>query len=95
MLKALTKTRGLYERWRVGEDGSEFRTPEEQEWTATELKNSLRSIEWDVEDLEDTIQVKNYIRILSIHYLLFPRLSRKIQQSFVLMEQNWQLEKAS
>ena len=68
MLKALTKTRGLYERWRVGEDGSEFRTPEEQEWTATELKNSLRSIEWDVEDLEDTIQVENYIRILSNHY---------------------------
>ena len=34
-----------------------FRTPEEQEWTATELKNSIRSIEWDVEDLEDTIQV--------------------------------------
>jgi len=57
VLKALTKTRGLYERWRVGEDGSEFRTPEEQEWTATELKNSLRSIEWDVEDLEDTIQI--------------------------------------
>ena len=58
VLKALTKTRGLYDRWRVGEDGSEFRTPEEQEWTATELKNSLRSIEWDVEDLEDTIQVR-------------------------------------
>lgn len=57
VLKALTKTRGLYERWRLGEDGSEFRTPEEQEWTATELKNSLRSIEWDVEDLEDTIQI--------------------------------------
>ena len=33
------------------------RTNEEQEWTATELKNSLRSIEWDLEDLEDTIQV--------------------------------------
>ena len=58
VLKALTKTRGLYERWRLGEDGAEFRTAEEQEWTATELKNSLRSIEWDVEDLEDTIQVK-------------------------------------
>jgi len=57
VLKALTKTRGLYERWRVGEDGSELRTPEDQEWTATELKNSLRSIEWDVEDLEDTIQI--------------------------------------
>jgi len=57
VLKALTKTRGLYDTWRQGEDGAEFRTPEEQEWTATELKNSIRSIEWDVEDLEDTIQI--------------------------------------
>merc|ERR1712013_42817 len=30
---------------------------EEQEWSATELKNSLRSIEWDLEDLEDTVQI--------------------------------------
>jgi len=57
VMKALTKTRGLYERWKHGEDGREFRTPEEQEWSATELKNSLRSIEWDLEDLEDTVQI--------------------------------------
>jgi len=57
VLKALTKTRGLYERWRGGEEGREFRTAEEQEWAATELKNSLRSIEWDLEDLEDTVQI--------------------------------------
>jgi len=57
VLKALTKTRGLYDRWRGGEDGREFRTAEEQEWAATELKNSLRSIEWDLEDLEDTVQI--------------------------------------
>jgi len=57
VLKALTKTRTLYERWRTGDEGAEYRTNEEQEWTATELKNSLRSIEWDLEDLEDTIQI--------------------------------------
>eukprot|EP00090_Calanus_glacialis_P030865 TRINITY_DN5022_c0_g1_i1.p1 TRINITY_DN5022_c0_g1~~TRINITY_DN5022_c0_g1_i1.p1 ORF type:complete len:249 (-),score=59.61 TRINITY_DN5022_c0_g1_i1:105-851(-) len=57
VMKALTKTRGLYERWKSGEDGKEFRTLEEQEWSATELKNSLRSIEWDLEDLEDTVQI--------------------------------------
>ncbi|XP_032456509.1 syntaxin-6 isoform X1 [Nasonia vitripennis] len=28
---------------------------EELEWTSTELRNALRSIEWDLEDLEDTI----------------------------------------
>jgi len=56
-MKALTKTRGLFERWKNGEDGREFRSVEEQEWSATELKNSLRSIEWDLEDLEDTVQI--------------------------------------
>ena len=37
-----------------------FRSLEEQEWSATELKNSLRSIEWDLEDLEDTVQVLDF-----------------------------------
>lgn len=41
-------------------------TKDEIEWTNTELKNSLRSIEWDLEDLEDTIDIllhkfKNHI----------------------------------
>jgi len=57
VMKALTKTRGLYERWKNGAEGKEFRTSEEQEWSSTELKNSLRSIEWDLEDLEDTVQI--------------------------------------
>ena len=51
VLKALLKTRDLYETWRqaVEGDGREFRSAEEQEWAATELRNSLRSIEWDLE----------------------------------------------
>lgn len=57
VMRALTKTRGLYERWQTTQQGMEFRSPEEQEWGATELKNSLRSIEWDLEDLEDTVQI--------------------------------------
>lgn len=57
VLKALTKTRGLYERWKSSEEGGDYRTAEEQEWSVTELKNSLRSIEWDLEDLEDTVQI--------------------------------------
>ncbi|SPP73974.1 blast:Syntaxin-10 [Drosophila guanche] len=53
VFKALNKTRGLYLRWReLGEDGGA-----EVEWTTTELRNSLRSIEWDLEDLEDTINI--------------------------------------
>ncbi|XP_037716826.1 syntaxin-10 isoform X1 [Drosophila subpulchrella] len=53
VFKALNKTRGLYLRWReLGESGGT-----EAEWTTTELRNSLRSIEWDLEDLEDTISI--------------------------------------
>jgi len=57
VLKALLKTRDLYERWRLGDEGVEIRSSEEQEWAATELRNSLRSIEWDLEDLDDTVQI--------------------------------------
>ncbi|XP_043463185.1 syntaxin-6 isoform X1 [Leptopilina heterotoma] len=62
--KALNKTRNLYSRW-VELQNVVSITPtlnsrhpvsqEELEWTTTELRNALRSIEWDLEDLEDTI----------------------------------------
>ena len=35
VLKALLKTRDLYERWRLGDEGVEIRSSEEQEWAAT------------------------------------------------------------
>lgn len=67
--KALNKTRNLYSRWVELQNVASI-TPtinsrhpvsqEELEWTTTELRNALRSIEWDLEDLEDTI------------YILFP-----------------------
>lgn len=41
-------------RWRELGDTSALA---EAEWTTTELRNSLRSIEWDLEDLEDTINI--------------------------------------
>lgn len=55
VFKALNKTRGLYLRWRdLGNAGGA-----ETEWTTTELRNSLRSIEWDLEDLEGTERDKD------------------------------------
>ncbi len=57
MLKALYKTRELYERWLAVDEGRDLRSIEEQEWAATELRNALRSIEWDLEDLDDTVQI--------------------------------------
>ncbi len=57
MLKALLRTRDLFSRWRAVDEGKEVRSREEQEWAATELRNALRSIEWDLEDLEDTVAI--------------------------------------
>lgn len=37
--------------------GTPVSPKEELEWTSTELRNALRSIEWDLEDLEETIGI--------------------------------------
>jgi syntaxin 6 len=47
----------LYRRWLELQDDVDAISKEELEWTNTELRNSLRSIEWDLEDLEDTIDI--------------------------------------
>lgn len=57
VFKALNKTRGLYLRWIELQDDTTCVTKEEVDWTNTELKNSLRSIEWDLDDLEDTVDI--------------------------------------
>lgn len=53
----MNKSRGLYLRWVELQNDTVCITKDEIEWTNTELKNSLRSIEWDLEDLEDTIDI--------------------------------------
>ena len=63
MLKALLKTRDLFESWKMGDEGRDLRSAEEQEWSTTELRNSLRSIEWDLE-------VRTYKRAINISALL-------------------------
>ncbi|NP_001108474.1 syntaxin 6 [Bombyx mori] len=57
VFKALNKTRGLYLRWQEICKTPIIASSPEVEWTSTELKNALRSIEWDLEDLEDTINI--------------------------------------
>lgn len=54
---ALNKARQLYERWSELINDSAGVTKEEIEWTTTELRNGLRSIEWDLEDLEETVGI--------------------------------------
>jgi len=56
--KALNRTRSLHQRWKDLQcQEVVFSSKEEYHRTSTELRNSIRSIEWDLEDLEDTIAI--------------------------------------
>ncbi|KAM9241969.1 syntaxin-10 isoform 2-T3 [Dugong dugon] len=55
--KAVNTARGLYQRWcELLQEGTAVER-EELDWTTNELRNGLRSIEWDLEDLEETIAI--------------------------------------
>ncbi|XP_043362872.1 syntaxin-10 isoform X3 [Dermochelys coriacea] len=55
--KAVNTARGLYGRWCELLQETRVVSAEEFDWTTNELHNSLRSIEWDLEDLEETIRI--------------------------------------
>ena len=53
----MNTARGLYQRWcELLQEGAAIGR-EELDWTTNELRNGLRSVEWDVEDLEETIDI--------------------------------------
>lgn len=47
----------LWERWKDLLETSNTATNEEFKWTANELKNGLKGIEFDINDLEETINI--------------------------------------
>uniref|UniRef100_A0A3P8QHQ3 t-SNARE coiled-coil homology domain-containing protein n=1 Tax=Astatotilapia calliptera TaxID=8154 RepID=A0A3P8QHQ3_ASTCA len=55
--KAVNAAQSLHHRWSelMVEGGGASK--EEIDWTTNELRNSLRSIEWDLEDLDETISI--------------------------------------
>ncbi|XP_051977272.1 syntaxin-6-like [Xyrauchen texanus] len=55
--KAVNNAQALHQRWMelLQEPGGASK--EEVDWTTNELRNSLRSIEWDLEDLDETISI--------------------------------------
>lgn len=55
--KAVNAAQSLHHRWSelVQEGGAASK--EEMDWTTNELRNSLRSIEWDLEDLDETVSI--------------------------------------
>uniref|UniRef100_A0A4W3GYY5 Syntaxin 6 n=1 Tax=Callorhinchus milii TaxID=7868 RepID=A0A4W3GYY5_CALMI len=55
--KAVNNAQGLYQRWTELLEDPSSASKEECDWTTNELRNSLRSIEWDLEDLDETINI--------------------------------------
>ncbi|KAM9460579.1 syntaxin-6 [Clarias gariepinus] len=55
--KAVNTAQGLYQRWTELLQDPGSASKEEVDWTTNELRNSLRSIEWDLEDLDETISI--------------------------------------
>ena len=47
----------LYSRWQQLFKDPQTRGNEEYEWSTNELRNQLRSIDWDLEDLDETISI--------------------------------------
>ncbi|XP_056133528.1 syntaxin-6 [Lampris incognitus] len=55
--KAVNTAQGLHQRWSELLQEPAGASKEEMDWTTNELRNSLRSIEWDLEDLDETISI--------------------------------------
>ncbi|XP_043970736.1 syntaxin-10 isoform X2 [Gambusia affinis] len=55
--KALSRARGLFDRWEeLLQEGTQI-SRDELDWSANELRNCLRAIDWDLEDLSETISI--------------------------------------
>uniref|UniRef100_A0A8V0Y535 Syntaxin 10 n=1 Tax=Gallus gallus TaxID=9031 RepID=A0A8V0Y535_CHICK len=57
VVKAVNTAQGLFQRWTELLQDPSIATREEIDWTTNELRNNLRSIEWDLEDLDETINI--------------------------------------
>lgn len=55
--KAVNTAQSLHQRWSELLQNPGGSSTEEVDWTTNELRNSLRSIEWDLEDLDETINI--------------------------------------
>lgn len=55
--KAVNSVQELYRRWQDLLNNSNASIKEEFSWTTSEIKNNIRSVEWDLEDLEETIGI--------------------------------------
>ncbi|KAJ8299879.1 hypothetical protein KUTeg_021398 [Tegillarca granosa] len=78
--KAVQSSQNLYDRWCDLLNNPKSVSKEEYDWTTNELRNSLRSIEWDLEDLEETVDILLCSKRMKDH-LSSPQASSKEQSS--------------
>ena len=57
MQKAVNSVQELYRRWQDLLNNPNTAGKEEFNWTSNEIKSNVRSVEWDLEDLEETIGI--------------------------------------
>jgi len=57
VLQSLQGVTTLYDRWKELLESTNTSSNEEFKWTSNELKSGLRSIEWDITDLEETVGI--------------------------------------
>ncbi|XP_056614249.1 syntaxin-6 [Triplophysa dalaica] len=73
--KAVNNAQGLHQRWMELLQDAGGASKEEVDWTTNELRNSLRSIEWDLEDLDETINILSVLmcenQYLDFVYVVF------------------------
>ena len=69
-MKAAETAGALYHRWQELMSETANVSKEEFSWTTNELRNCLRSIEWDLEDLEETVHI---LFISSSSYVMLQR----------------------
>lgn len=74
----MNTSEGLYQRWTQLLEDTNSVSKEEYDWTMNELRNSLRSIEWDVEDLEETINILFRIKSFILESGCIPKLKIKL-----------------
>ena len=57
MQKTVNSIQELYRRWQDLLNNPSTAGKDEFTWTTNEIKNNIRSVEWDLEDLEETIGI--------------------------------------
>ncbi|KAJ0065460.1 hypothetical protein NL108_010736, partial [Boleophthalmus pectinirostris] len=82
--KAVNAAQSLHQRWSELLQEGGGASKEEMDWTTNELRNSLRSIEWDLEDLDETINILKDLFHLCLIFLTLERIVESNPKKFNL-----------